>query len=234
MSRQKSLSEIPDDQTRRGSLLDAATAIFARRGFEAPTMDELAAACGRDRRTLYRYFPSKEDLFWEAAERAYRMLERRFRGVADVWESGRVPARGRVRSWIFAYLGFSLENPEAFRLVIEGRQRAVAASVAQKAKTGSPIRHQLGHSGAGLAELDRSVLSTLAGLGRQLESEGRCPEGSGDSLLWDVLGVSIALIEFHARYKGGGTGMPFGTSEGIRRMLERQISTAFGPEEKQQ
>lgn len=195
-------------------------------------MDGLAAACNCDRRTLYRYFPSKEDLFWEAVERAYGMLAKRFRNVAEVWESGKVPALGRVRSWIFAYFAFSLENPDAFRLVMEGRQRSVAASLEQKGEGGKPIQEQLGHSGASLAALDRSVLATLAGLGKLLEAEGICDEGSGDERLWELLGISIGLIEFHARYRGGGAGMPFGTPDGIRRMLERQILAAFRSEEK--
>lgn len=195
-------------------------------------MDELAAACGYDRRTLYRYFPSKEDLFWEAVERAYGLLASRFRNVAEVWESGKVPALARVRSWISAYFTFSLENPDAFRLVMEGRQRSVAASLEQRGEGGTPIQEQLGHSGASLAALDRSVLATLAGLGKQLEAEGTCQDGSGDERLWELLGFSIGLIEFHARYRGGGAGMPFGSPEGIRRMLERQILMAFGPEEK--
>ena len=195
-------------------------------------MDELAAACNCDRRTLYRYFPSKEDLFWEAVERAYGMLASRFRVVAEVWEAGKVPALARVRSWIFAYFAFSLENPEAFRLVMEGRQRSVAVSQEQSGEGGKPIHEQLGHSGASLAALDRSVLATLAGLGKQLEIEGICQDGRGDERLWELLGVSIGLIEFHARYKGGGAGMPFGSPDGIRRMLERQILAAFRPEEK--
>lgn len=195
-------------------------------------MDELAAACNCDRRTLYRYFPSKEDLFWEAVERAYGMLANRFKNVAEVWESGRVPALSRVRSWIFEYFAFSLDNSEAFKLVMEGRQKSVSTYMDQKGQVSKPIQEQLGHSGASLAALDRSVLATLAGLGKQLESEGNCKDGSGDERLWELLGVSIGLIEFHARYRGGGAEMPFGTPEGIHRMLERQISVAFEPEEK--
>jgi AcrR family transcriptional regulator len=229
--RQPSAPQI--DQARREALLATVTSIFARRGFEAPGMDELAAACNCDRRTLYRYFPSKEDLFWEAVERAYGLLASRFRNVAEVWEAGQVSALARVRSWISTYFSFSLENPEAFRLVMEGRQRSVAASQEQSGEGSQPIQEQLGHSGESLAALDRSVLATLAGLGSQLETEGLCREGSGDERLWELLGVSIGLIEFHARYRGGGAGMPFGTPEGIRRMLERQISMAFGLEEKE-
>ena len=232
MSRRRDVPGAETDQARRNAFLKTVIRVFSQRGFEAPAMDELAAACGCDRRTLYRYFPGKEDLFWSAAERAYGMLTGRFHDASAIWQSGRVPALSRVRSWVFTYFDFSLENPDAFRLIMEGRQRAVAAHVERGQKGARPVHQRLGHSAAAMAELDRSVLSTLSGLGRLLESEGHCEAGAGDERLWELLGISIGLIEFHARYRGGGAGLPFGTPEGIHRMLERQIEAAFGLKEK--
>lgn len=40
--------------------------LFARRGFEETTLDDVAAAVGVSRRTLLRYYPSKNDLVWGA------------------------------------------------------------------------------------------------------------------------------------------------------------------------
>jgi len=218
------------EEARRNGFREIATAVFARRGFEAPTMEELAAACGCDRRTLYRYFPSKEDLFWEAAERAYGALAARFKDASAVWESGRVSAIGRVRSWVFTYLGFSLERPEAFRLIMEGRQKAVATQA--RGRKAAELR--LGKSGKALAEIDRAVLSTLSGIDQRLEAEGSCDAGEGEATLWELLGICLALIEFHARYRGGGATFPWGTPEGVRGMLERQITGAFGLREEKQ
>ena len=50
--------------TSRAELEQAAFALFAVRGFEATTVEEIAAAAGIGRRTFFRYFPSKNDIPW--------------------------------------------------------------------------------------------------------------------------------------------------------------------------
>jgi len=42
----------------------AAFRLFEQRGFEATTMDDIAAEVGVGRRTLFRYYPSKNDILW--------------------------------------------------------------------------------------------------------------------------------------------------------------------------
>src|SRR5690606_13250395 len=50
--------------TNRHHIEAVALQLFAARGFEATTIDDIAAAAGVSRRTFFRYFPSKNDVVW--------------------------------------------------------------------------------------------------------------------------------------------------------------------------
>ncbi|MEJ7807262.1 MAG: TetR/AcrR family transcriptional regulator [Telluria sp.] len=50
---------------KRQAILDAAAEQFRTCGFEASSMDKIAAAAGVSKRTVYNHFPSKDELFAE-------------------------------------------------------------------------------------------------------------------------------------------------------------------------
>ncbi|WP_242424005.1 mycofactocin system transcriptional regulator [Frankia sp. EI5c] len=50
--------------TDHASIERAAFAVFTERGFDATTLDAIAEAAGVGRRTLLRYYPSKNDIPW--------------------------------------------------------------------------------------------------------------------------------------------------------------------------
>src|SRR5256714_12298734 len=62
---------------RREEILDAAARRFAERGYAATDTQVLAEELGVGKGTLYRYFPSKRDLFLAAADRVMRRLRQR-------------------------------------------------------------------------------------------------------------------------------------------------------------
>jgi mycofactocin system transcriptional regulator len=64
--------------TTRDEVARVALRRFVERGFDATTMDDIATELGIARRTLFRYYPSKNDLVWgefdEVLERMRRDL----------------------------------------------------------------------------------------------------------------------------------------------------------------
>ena len=61
--------------TSRAALERLGFELFARQGFDATTVDDIAAAAGIGRRTFFRYFASKNDLVWGDFEEQLRRLD---------------------------------------------------------------------------------------------------------------------------------------------------------------
>ncbi|MBD0354642.1 MAG: helix-turn-helix transcriptional regulator, partial [Rubrobacteraceae bacterium] len=53
----------PRARAKRDQILDGARRVFLRDGFAGASTDDIAAEAGVSKRTLYAYYPSKEDLF---------------------------------------------------------------------------------------------------------------------------------------------------------------------------
>ena len=51
---------------KRNEILEAATQVFREVGYERASMAMIAERVGGSKTTLYGYFPSKEELFWDA------------------------------------------------------------------------------------------------------------------------------------------------------------------------
>src|SRR5262245_51664993 len=56
-------------EERRTAILDAALRVWAKRGFDGTSVDEVAAEAGLRKGTLYLYFPSKRAVLEEALRR---------------------------------------------------------------------------------------------------------------------------------------------------------------------
>jgi AcrR family transcriptional regulator len=58
-------------ERRKTQILDAATTVFARHGFQQARMDDIAAAIGLSKPALYLYFTSKEAIVTELMRRLF-------------------------------------------------------------------------------------------------------------------------------------------------------------------
>ncbi|MBD8977482.1 MAG: TetR/AcrR family transcriptional regulator [Bacteroidales bacterium] len=66
----------------RQKLLEVARELFAHKGLEATTMNDIAAASGRGRRTLYTYFRNKEEIYYAVIEEELERLSEKMDEVA--------------------------------------------------------------------------------------------------------------------------------------------------------
>ena len=102
---------------RREEILGVATRVFAHHGYPSTDVQIVADALGVGKGTVYRYFPSKEDLFLAAVDRGMRLLH------ACIEE--RVPPIGDpLAQFVLAvetYLGFFDAHPELVELLIQER-----------------------------------------------------------------------------------------------------------------
>lgn len=68
----------------RQKLLKVARELFAHKGLEATTMNDIAAASGRGRRTLYTYFRNKEEIYYAVIEEELERLSEKMDEVASM------------------------------------------------------------------------------------------------------------------------------------------------------
>jgi len=115
----------------RDQILAAAAALFARRGYTAATMNEVAADCGVSKATLYHYVRDKHDLLAQIATGHVARLEAL---VADV-SAGRLAPDAHLRALIerfmAAYAGAQHEHrvlTEDVKFLADGERGQVLAA----------------------------------------------------------------------------------------------------------
>lgn len=69
-------------QKTRAKLVDVARQLFAKKGVEDTTMNDIAVASRKGRRTLYTYFKSKEQIYMAVVESELEMLSDRLEEAA--------------------------------------------------------------------------------------------------------------------------------------------------------
>ncbi len=104
-----------EDPGKRLAILDQAIRTFAELGFRGADVQVIADRAGVGKGTVYRYFHSKEDLFWATT---YEVLLRMERHVFQAME-GVEGACNKLRASAAAYADFFLASPQYLELFIQ-------------------------------------------------------------------------------------------------------------------
>ena len=107
-------TRMPRDQ-RRVQLLEAASDVFASKGYHAAAMDDIADAAGVSKPVLYQHFPSKLDLYLalldQSCDRLVEVVEEALASTEDNSD--------RVIATVAAFYEFVSSEGSDFRFVFE-------------------------------------------------------------------------------------------------------------------
>lgn len=111
-----------EKERRRAEILDAAEALYIKKGWDALTVEQVARSARLSRALVYVYFRDKEDLLFAIGARAMRLLCARFAAAAATRGSGmdQIEAIGR------AYVGYASEFPHYFDFCSRFQAQAIA------------------------------------------------------------------------------------------------------------
>src|SRR5438874_8911468 len=99
---------------RRRELLDAAVRVFARKGFHASRVGDIAEEAGVAHGLLYHYFRSKEEVLETIFHEVWELLA----ADTDRIEHADVPLREQLRRFARIYLGSWLMTPDLIGVLV--------------------------------------------------------------------------------------------------------------------
>ena len=99
---------------RRRELLDAAVRVFARKGFRAARVGDIAEEAGVAHGLLYHYFRSKEEVLETIFRETWQLLAVETERI----EASGVPLREQLRRFARIYLGSWLITPELIGVLV--------------------------------------------------------------------------------------------------------------------
>jgi len=169
-------------QATRAQLLAAATKVFAERGYDATTVDDIVGAAGISHGTFYIYFTSKDEVLQILAARAGRRVMAAVEAIPD-------PGTIAVRQWLDDYAETYADAGPLIRVFIEAVSLKPALREAL-AQTVDMVRQRLVRfvAARGDADADAVVLLALLDLAQFLAAGQRMPEPA-------VLDAVAAVIE---------------------------------------
>jgi len=114
---------VEEKERRRADIVDAAEKLYAEKGWDSVTMDQVAKAARLSRALLYVYFRDRDELQFAIGERALEMLRTRFLEAVAEHRRGldQVEAIGR------AYMTYAQDFPHYFDVCARFQAHSMSA-----------------------------------------------------------------------------------------------------------
>lgn len=120
------------DEQKKDKILVAATKLFAAEPFHKVLLSDVAEAAGVGKGTLYIYFKSKEDLYFEVHSQGFaRLLSYLHERIANSANG----AAGNMEIVIREYINFAYQNPHLFELMRTLPENALGGSQREQNRT---------------------------------------------------------------------------------------------------
>ncbi len=117
-----------DEQRKRGEILEAALEIFAARGFHSATMAQISKHSEYPLGTIYKYFPSKKEMYHD-------LVINRVRELGMILESIRQDSDlgicGKLKACLGAQTDFYMANQQVVKIYISERSNLDAVAMPQ-------------------------------------------------------------------------------------------------------
>jgi AcrR family transcriptional regulator len=121
-----------EKQARINQIRTSAFLVFSKKGFEAATMDEIAEGAEISKATIYLYFKTKEDLFYELIRGKLNELSRKLIRIRKKDED----PEQIIRSITETTFNFYLKYPEVYRVIARFK-----ASEAERLLAAEKVKH---------------------------------------------------------------------------------------------
>ena len=170
------LTRAAKQEQTRAQLIEAAASVFARRGFQAATIEEIAEEAGYSHGAVYSNFAGKEDLFLAVFEQYMSQRVAEVARAAEIEGSFAERARAGADQWMQRFAG----DRDTFLLHLEFMIHAAR---------NPHLSEQLGQRMAALRlEIERQLSS------REARSESALPLPAADlALVLRALGIGLAV-----------------------------------------
>ncbi|WKE65247.1 TetR/AcrR family transcriptional regulator [Gallaecimonas kandeliae] len=173
--------KIVDKAARRAAITQAASEVFAQKGFQGTSVDDIARAAGVSKGSLYGYFKNKEDIFYAT----FQAYQAELMGQCEAAMAAQETMGGRLNACLMVTVLSLQEHIVLFPLTLE--LWAAASS--------GPARGSFGQIMEGMYREFRAMTAGLIQAG-QANGEFREDADADAAAAWLVGGIDGLMLQY--------------------------------------